>query len=369
MQLCFNRWQTFVSILAGAIYFCRVSMNSLKYYPSQLTGEMLDAFLAKGWFRMGQSVFITHFLRFQEQFYPAVWLRYRINDLLLTTIEPKLKKIESRFQVEIKPWAASEEQEALFTLYRAHSGLVMAESLSHILMDDHPENIFPSFEISIRDGNRLVGLGIFDLGAHSAAGISNIYHPDYKKYSPGKMLMLLKIRHCIGLGLSWFYPGYAVPGYRRFDYKLQVLPGHTFYYHSPQQAWMEYSHAAGLPDYMEQIITRLAGLKLQFEKAGRPAMIAFYPPFDICLINDMLPEVVTSPAFLMLSYQAETETSTLVIFDIARELFGIANCIPLVKNGWNTEGGHLVCFDVLQVLDSTDFVFSGEEILKIAVDL
>lgn len=369
MGIGFITQANFVSLLAGAVYFCSLPMYSLKYNPSQLTGEMLDAFLEKGWFRMGQSVFITHFLRFREQFYPAVWLRYRLNDNLLKTIEAKLKKTESRFQVEVQPWVPSEEQEALFTLYRNHSGLVMAESLSHILMDDHPENIFPSFQITIRDGNRLVGLGIFDLGAQTAAGISNIYHPEYKKYSLGKMLMLLKIRHCIGLGQQWFYPGYAVPGYRRFDYKLQVLPEHTFYFHSPQEAWMEYIPAKGLPDYMEQIIARLAGLKHLFEKAGRPALIVFYPPFDIRLINDMLPDVVTTPAFLMLSYDAGTEAGTIVIFDVARQAFGLATCMPLAKNGWNTEGGHLVCFDVMQVLDRTDFIFSEEEILKIAVDL
>ena len=50
----------------------------------------------------------------------------------------------------------------------------------------------------------------------------NFYHPDYKKYSLGKYLMLLKINHAKAMGKEWYYPGYIVPGNRRFDYKLFI---------------------------------------------------------------------------------------------------------------------------------------------------
>lgn len=326
---------------------------------------MLDTFLAKGWFRMGQSVFTTHFLRFQNQFYPAVWLRYDLGTISADSMEGKLKKIEARFQTEVGPWVSSEEQEELFTLYRKHSGLSMAESLRHILMDEHAENVFQTFQVSIRDGDRLVGLGIFDAGDQSAAGISSIYHPDYKKYSLGKILMLLKMRHCIGLGLQWFYPGYAVPGYRRFDYKLRVLPEHTHFYHSPVESWIKYDPVAGLPNYIEQIIHPLVNVHQQLTAAGLPASIVYYPPFDLALVDDMLPSIITDPAFLLLSYNAETGVSTIAIYDLRQEGFSIGSCKPLFTNGWKNMGDHWICYDVMKIVEKTGALFSAEDILKI----
>ena len=51
-----------------------------KHYPELLLPEELDAYLARGWYRMGQSIFTTHFLCFGEQFYSAVWVRLQLND-------------------------------------------------------------------------------------------------------------------------------------------------------------------------------------------------------------------------------------------------------------------------------------------------
>ncbi|MCU0403529.1 MAG: arginyl-tRNA--protein transferase [Chitinophagaceae bacterium] len=340
-------------------------MHTQKYQPSLLTGSMLDAFLSKGWFRMGQSVFTTHFLRFQQQFYPAVWLRYRLTEDLLSYAEMKLKKIERKFRVDVSPWRLEEEQEHLFTLYREHSGLVMSPTLNQILLDGYPENIFDTWQVTIRNGDQLIGLGVFDLGEHAAAGISNIYHPDYKKYSLGKMLMLLKIRYSFRKGFSWFYPGYAVPGYPRFDYKLDIGKNEIQYYHSPEQTWLGLTAGARLPDYLKMMEGALDSLLKKLRSFNVPCRLVYYPAFDLSLSDDMLPHVVTDPVFLLLGYNSEEEMLTIAKYSLDKEGFSISNCVTLNNNGWAFEGSQCICFDVLQVIESTDAVFGEGEILKI----
>ncbi len=59
--------------------------------------------------------------------------------------------------------------------------------------------------IEIRDGNKLIAAGFFDLGEISVAGILNFYHPDYKSKSLGIYLLLLEIDHAKKQGKEWFY--------------------------------------------------------------------------------------------------------------------------------------------------------------------
>ena len=46
-----------------------------KHYPEVLLPEDLDAYLEKGWYRMGQTIFTTHFLCFDKGFFSAIWVR------------------------------------------------------------------------------------------------------------------------------------------------------------------------------------------------------------------------------------------------------------------------------------------------------
>ena len=40
-----------------------------------LNGEELDKYLERGWFRMGQTIFTTNFLKFNGLIYSVIWLR------------------------------------------------------------------------------------------------------------------------------------------------------------------------------------------------------------------------------------------------------------------------------------------------------
>lgn len=105
-------------------------------------------------------------------------------------------------------------------------------------------NVFTTEVLEVRDGNQLIAAGIFDSGARSLAGIMNFYHPAYRKYSLGKYLMLLKINHARQQCKAYYYPGYLVQGYPKFDYKLFPCLAATEVFDATMGQWLPFSWEA-----------------------------------------------------------------------------------------------------------------------------
>lgn len=56
--------------------FLLATMFEQVKYPQNLDPKALDLLLARGWFRMGQSIFTTEFVLFQSCVYRTIWLRH-----------------------------------------------------------------------------------------------------------------------------------------------------------------------------------------------------------------------------------------------------------------------------------------------------
>ncbi len=208
------------------------------YYPESITGKQLDVFLAKGWYRMGQGIFTTNYVIQEDKFFRVYWLRYNLQTLVFGKQARLVKKAAEKFSISVKPLMVTEELEQLYRLYKSGLSFEPAESVQSWLFDIQPTNIYDSYVIEIRDNGLLIAAGIFDQGHNSIAGILNFYHPSYKRNSLGKYLMLLKIQHARKMGKLWYYPGYIVKDYPKFDYKLFVdklsaelfIPEHNCWY-------------------------------------------------------------------------------------------------------------------------------------------
>lgn len=188
---------------------------------SYIKGNLLDEYLACGWYRMGRFIFTTSWLAPYNdgQYFPVFWLRYVVNSVRLSDTGMAIKERCSRFNVAYRPFELTEEITSLHRLYTSSLRFETSKDLVSLLNDTN-NDVFDTYIIEVRDNGRLIAAGIFDLGEDAIAGIINIYHPDYKKYSLGKYLMLLKYQFCTDSGLSYYYPGYYSPTYPAFDYKL-----------------------------------------------------------------------------------------------------------------------------------------------------
>lgn len=293
--------------------------------PTVLLPEDLDQYLSKGWFRMGQSIFTTNFLHFNKTIYSALWLRYRLFDFNLSAKQQKLCKQNSRFRIEINKLNVTEEKEALYAHYKSGITFETSGSLEMLLALNKP-NIFNSQEICLYDGDKLIGMGVFDLGQNAAQGIVSFYDPSYKKYSLGKYLILQKVIHAKAAGLTYFYPGYYAPGYPSFDYKLDLAKELTEYYDTIYDVWLnvsESSQVVELHKVMHQNLLSLSELMLDF---GIPHVFWTYDFFDINMVSNFNGQGLFDSPFFIELFQNSMGQVGVIYYDLIKGAFGLMVC-------------------------------------------
>lgn len=213
------------------------------HFPLHLTSQELDDYLSRGWFRMGQTIFTTDFVPVSEKVHPVYWLRLLVQKVRYGKKQKKLLAINKDFSVIIQPLKVTPELEDLYARYKDSVNFEAPPSVESFLLDGAGEtfkSVYDTQVILLRDRGKLIAAGIFDRGEISIAGIMNFYDPLYKAKSPGKYLMLLKINYAIESGKLYYYPGYIVGGFPKFDYKLFPDPEATEYYDSIKEKWKPY---------------------------------------------------------------------------------------------------------------------------------
>ena len=188
--------------------------------PLLIRGNALDYYLSQGYYRMQQELFTCHFVPFEGRLYTAHWLRLVVDRMEWGPEPRRLLRRNARFGATIQPFRLTPEHEELYARYRAAITFDAAPTIEEILTGSAVHSVFNTHVIELRDGNRLIAAGIFDRGHRSLAGILNFYDPAYRQHSLGKYLLLLKAEHARNLQLDYYYPGYVIHNYPKFDYKL-----------------------------------------------------------------------------------------------------------------------------------------------------
>ena len=206
-----------------------------------MIGENLDFYLSQGYFRMQQDIFTCQFVQFNDTVYAVQWLRIVLDKVSYGPDQRRLFRINGKFSVTVKPFVLTAELKYLYAQYRAAIDFDAPATIEACLLDGTGRNIFDTQVVEIRDGNRLIAAGIFDNAPHSIMGIMNFYHFDYRKQSLGKYLMLLKMNHALAQHKTYYYPGYVVHDYPKFDYKLFPCEAATEVFDSLSGQWLPFS--------------------------------------------------------------------------------------------------------------------------------
>jgi arginyl-tRNA--protein-N-Asp/Glu arginylyltransferase len=206
-----------------------------------IRGEALDFYLSQGYYRMQQNLFTCQFVPFDDRIYSVHWLR-----LVLARVEwgPEQRRLMRRnapLAATIRPFSLRPEYEELYARYRQSIAFDAAPTVDEVLLGGATHNVFNTYAIELHDGNQLVAVGIFDQGHDSLAGILNFYDPAYRQSSLGKYLLLLKAEHARRLQLSYYYPGYLVHDYPKFDYKLFPSTAATEVFDSINGQWQPFA--------------------------------------------------------------------------------------------------------------------------------
>jgi arginyl-tRNA--protein-N-Asp/Glu arginylyltransferase len=220
-----------------------MAVSSSAEFPI-IRGDALDYYLAQGYYRMQQDLFTCQFVPFDDRLYTAHWLRLDLARVQWGAEQRRLLRRNDRFATVLRPFRLTPEYEDLYARYRASISFDAAPTVDEVLLGGAAHSVFNTFVIELREQNRLVAVGIFDLGDRTLAGILNFYDPAYRQHSLGKYLMLLKTEYARRWQLDYYYPGYLVHGYPKFDYKLFVDPAATEVFHHAAGQWLPFSWAA-----------------------------------------------------------------------------------------------------------------------------
>ena len=207
----------------------------------RLPGNFLDYYLSQGYYRMGQNLFTCQFLPLETGPHTVHWLRLAVAHAAYGSKQRRLFRLNQPFEVAVKPFRLTPEHTELYTRYYLALDFDTNPSLADLLLDGATQTVFDTYAIEVRAGQQLIAAGIFDHGADSLAGIVNYYDPAYRKHSLGKYLMLLKLEHARRQRLAYYYPGYLVHGYPKFDYKLFACEAATEVYDNATSHWLPFS--------------------------------------------------------------------------------------------------------------------------------
>ncbi len=298
--------------------------------PDPFQAHDWDEAWARGWFRMRQSLFTTHFLEFDRQFHAALWLRVALPGSVADAGFAALKKRNRRFRAEFHPCPAagpSAVHEALYQSYRLSIAFEPAPSLKDLLLGDDPRSLFPTWEAELFDGDTLVAAGYFDRGSTAAAGIVSFYDPAYRKHSLGRDLIYRKMEFCRDSGLDYFYPGYLAPGAPRFDYKRSLGAATLQYLDLSTGGWLPFPQAGAVPDPLAEMLERLSAARRHLEGLSFRPVLRHFLHLDI----NLNPQVqgmglFDYPVFLDCFPRPGVSPSLVAVFDPRDGLFHLLYC-------------------------------------------
>ncbi len=293
-----------------------------------LKGETLDQYLQMGWFRMGQTIFTTNFLKHNGQIFGAIWLRIDLTTFLLSKTQQKLNKLNAKFKVEIKPLTElTPEHLTLYNKYRTHVSFDAPRSLRHVLYEDSWNNFFESQQVCIYDNDKLIACGIFDLGQDSSMGIVCFYDPDYQKYSLGKYLMLQKIIFSKQQGINYFYPGYFAPNHPVFDYKLELSKTSLEFFEIKNNLWKPFQEYQYEETPLAEMTQKLEELSACFTQRDFEHSVLKYEYFDTELSDNMQGGgLLDFPIFLHCFERNTNNSNPVIVYDIISRHYHLIIC-------------------------------------------
>lgn len=193
-------------------------------FPNQkgFKGDLLDNYLAAGYYRMQHLLFTTHHtqLGIEQKAQPVFWLRIPVKNINESSTACAIRKKCAAFTAILTKAKINNGINELYSGYIKSIDFKAAESCNTYLHDPCIENPFQAKMLQLKDGNTLIAVGYFDIGKTSMAGILNFYDPTYKKYSLGKYLMLKKLDYARDNNIDFYYTGYISTENCKFDYKL-----------------------------------------------------------------------------------------------------------------------------------------------------
>jgi arginine-tRNA-protein transferase len=129
--------------------------------------------------------------------------------------------------------------------------------------------------------------------------------------------------------MKYFYPGYFVPGYRAFDYKLDIATDYIEYLEIQTDRWLPLSVFKSENAPLTIMKERLNELKKWLLRSGIIADVMFYDYF----YANQTPELSGAELFdfpVFLTAQQAMNEWTMIVFDVRYGKFLLLKCYPVL---------------------------------------
>ena len=291
--------------------------------PAELSAEELDDYLARGWYRMRQTLFTCRFVTHAGTLVPAIWTRARLPGLVPTRNQRKrLNRIRARYDVGIGPVEVGPEHAELYLRYREHVGGDRPGDLDQLLGPQ--PGICDTRLLEIRRGGRRAAFSLFDRGLHAIQSVAGVFDPELARDSLGMATMLLEVEHARDQGLTFHYAGYVLPGEPAMDYKLRV----------PQLEWWEPEGETWRPiGQLDAYTLPDARLREALSRAARAATsrgvvtrVMPNPRFDLGAWNPALSACLSHP--IVLACRTSPREIVVVGYHLVQRAYEVLRCTP-----------------------------------------
>ncbi len=294
---------------------------------SHLSGDELDRYLARGWYRIGPTMMTCRFVHFDGELRTAVWTRLDLADYRMRkSARRTLNRVERHLHISIGEPVLDQEHEAVYQRYREIARGERSSSLHDFLYGDRDPrtDVFDTREVRFThpDG-RLAGFSWFDLGSTAIQSLVGVYDPEVANLSVGFASMLAEIRWAQRHDLRWFYPGYVLPGAPAMDYKLRVGPMDYLTDDGHWRPWAELDRDQLPTEVLEE---RLAAAEVHLTDRGIAFERHLYPMFEAPAWHNNLATCLTEPLILLVP-GGRHRSVRVVYWDLEREAYRLRRCV------------------------------------------
>jgi len=310
------------------------------HFPVEILPKELDNYLAKGWFRMGQMIFTCHVLCFRDQVYSTVWIRLEMEDYIFKKSARKLLlKNDKLFKTIIRKAIFDREKQKLYEGHKERFEGYIPNTLKESLFGMEEENLYDTYEVCVYEKDKLIAVSFFDIGSDSIASIMGLYDPDYSQFSLGIYTMLCEIEYGKEHDKKYYYPGYVVPDYKKFDYKLRV--GKMDFYDVPSGSWKPIEELIKEVLPAETMRRMLSALQKALAEKRILSKLLIYPFYDKDLFGYEEKEFLQSP--LILNIQTPVNEKNELLFaeiDLVKKKFRLCkggkvfNMLPVLMSSF-----------------------------------
>jgi hypothetical protein len=218
-----------------------------------------------------------------------------------------------------------DEREQLYQRYRAQARGERSPTLVDFLYGDSDRDVFPTRELSIWDGSRLVAYSWFDQGKCSIQSLIGVFDPEHRKDSLGLATLLLEARFAGEAGLSYHYPGYVLPGDPAMDYKLRL--GSVEILDPWERRWRPVAELPQVPLPTDRLQRSLDQAAEALAAVGVPSELRRYPWFEAPAWQPDLTACVGEPLLLECYPERPGATFLAVSHDLDRDQFVLQRCL------------------------------------------